>query len=374
MENVSLGEDPAPLVTMPASAIQPAPAPIEPVRVASPPPAIAAAEPAPAPAGLPAVAAPGAGAEGKAQGGGAEAPAADGSGVLFDEFDDPINSVPAPTFSAGLMRFGKTLRKEAEQAAAIAGERASAAAAQAAVLSEEYRIKEKMEQLRKDATEAAEVATSRVGEVASVAAEEARKAAAATELMLGLEHVLPGTLEAHGHVALGEGPADAAAGGEQWEEHLRDFNRTWGSGAILLVGPHQVGALPPAPDAAPGEVSPDTGTSAGAVRIETVLSSFDAEACGDSKLSKLEQTIKQTLAGAQITPTNDEMISDLTRTVVYYLTVTPGMNLVLEHAVDPPSLMQPRFVVVRNIFEFCIKNEKLCIKNEESCIKNEFCS
>ena len=210
------------------------------------------------------------------------------------------------------------------------------------MLSEEYKIGEKMEQLRKDAAEAAEVAASRTREVALVAAEEARKAAAAAEQMLGLEHILPGTLEAHGYVALGSGPADAAAGGEQWEEHLRDFNRTWGSGAILLIGPQQVGALPPAPDAAPGEVSPDTGVTAGAVKIETVLSTFDAEACGDNKLSKLEQTIKQTLAGAQMAPTNDEMLSELTRTVVYYLTVTPGINLVLEHAVEPPSLMQPR--------------------------------
>ena len=62
----------------------------------------------------------------------------------------------------------------------------------------------------------------------------------------------------------------------RWEEHLRDFNRTWGSGAILLVGPQQVGALPPAPDAASGEVSPVT--AAGPVKIETVLSTFDAEA------------------------------------------------------------------------------------------------
>ena len=52
------------------------------------------------------------------------------------------------------------------------GERAKAAAEQAAVLSEEYKIGEKMEQLRKDAAEAAEVAASRTREVALVAAEE----------------------------------------------------------------------------------------------------------------------------------------------------------------------------------------------------------
>eukprot|EP01043_Picozoa_sp_COSAG02_P018693 COSAG02_NODE_879_length_16244_cov_15.397956_7_plen_845_part_00 len=320
MQDVSLSAEP-PVQTMPASAIVPAPAP-------SPPPAVAA-EPVqnPTVADSPQVMLP-----------------QDGGATL--DGNDPTTSVPAPTFAAGLMRFGKTLRQEASQAAEIAAERAKAAAEQASVLSEEYKVKERLDQLRKDAGEAADFAATRAKEAAVVASEEAKKAAAAAELMLGLEHELPGILEARGAILLPGQEGGAQVWEGEWEEHLRDFNRTWGAGAILLVGPQQVGDLPPVPDAASGEISPDTGITAGPVKIESVLSTFDAEACGDDKLRKLEQTLRQVLAGAQMSPSSDQELSDLTRRVVYYLTVTPGMSLVLDHAVSPPSLLQPRFVVL----------------------------
>ncbi len=320
MQDVSLSAEP-PVQTMPASAIAPAPAP-------SPPPAVAA-EPvlSPTVADPPQV-----------------MPPQDGGATL--DGNDPTTSVPAPTFAAGLMRFGKTLRQEASQAAEVAAVRAKAAAEQASVLSEEYKVKERLDQLRKDAGEAADFAATRAKEAALVAAEEAKKAAAAAELMLGLEHELPGILEARGAILLPGQEGGTQVWEGEWEEHLRDFNRTWGAGAILLVGPQQVGDLPPVPDAASGEISPDAGITAGPVKIESVLSTFDAEACGDDKLRKLEQTLRQVLAGAQMSPSSDQALSDLTRRVVYYLTVTPGMSLVLDHAVSPPSLMQPRFVVL----------------------------
>ena len=317
MQDVSLTAEEH--VEMPASAIAPAPAPPRVELLPSPPVG------QPPQVGEPQAVAP---------------PGEDSAGV--QNGDDPTSSVPAPTFGAGLMRFGRTLRQEAAQAAEIAAERAKAAAEHAAMLSEEYKVKERVDHLRKEAGEAAKHAR----EAAAAAAEEARKAAAAAELMLGLEHQLPGILEAHGVLLLPGEERGAQVWEGEWEEHLRDFNRTWGSGAILLVGPQQVGSLPPAPDAAAGEVSPDTSVTAGPVKIESVLSTFDAEACGDDKLKKLEQTLAQVLAGAQMNPSSDQALSELTRRVVYYLTVTPGMSLVLEHAVSPPSLMQPRFVVL----------------------------
>ena len=321
MQDVSLTAEEH--VEIPASAIAPAPAPPPSELLPSPPVG------EPPQVGEPQAVAP---------------PGGDSTGVLNG--DDPASSVPAPTFGAGLMRFGKTLRQEAAQAAEIAAERAKAAAEHAAALSEEYKVKERVDHLRKEAGEAADSAAKHAREAAAAAAEEARKAAAAAELLLGLEHQLPGILEAHGVVLLPGQEGGAQVWEGEWEEHLRDFNRTWGSGAILLVGPQQVGDLPPAPDAAAGEVSPDTSITAGPANIESVLSTFDAEACGDDKLKKLEQTLRQVLAGAQMKPSSDQALSELTRRVVYYLTVTPGMSLVLEHAVSPPSLMQPRFVVL----------------------------
>jgi hypothetical protein len=218
----------------------------------------------------------------------------------------------------GFSRLGKQLRSGAEVAKTRAHE-----------LDERYQIRAK--------TRGA-VDTAR-----AEAAAAAEKAATKTRLMIGLEHELPGSLQAHGVVTLPpslpppppSSQTAVAPWASEWEEHVRDFGRTWGSGSVGLLGPVQVAQ----------------GLAATSVPIEEVLEGtggyrLDGE---DSKLARMEGTLWQTLREAQMEgelAEGEAGLRELARAVVYHLTVNPAIHVVLSHDVQPPALMQPRYVVL----------------------------